>query len=268
MLSALSRYTLCLRVLQRILFLAGLGIFFQSSAGAESKDEPPANSSLVRVLMVGDSLSVGGFGEAMQNYLLRRFGNDNVAVYASCGSSPEHWLRSGPNFIAKCGYREQTPQTTVLYDSQKGRRPQAVLTPKLEDLVETFHPTTVIVQLGTNWMDGFPANSRNAESNYGQILDRFVTALHTYAGTVQQIIWVTPPDSSRYSSGTQKIIKDFIENAARRNSFEIIDSSQMTHYVPGKSGGDGVHYNSEAASDWAVLVTQELDRMLRSVDPI
>src|SRR6478672_4776459 len=48
-----------------------------------------------RVLMVGDSLTVGGFGDAMQGYLLGRLGSNNVAVYASCGSSPEHWMRSG-----------------------------------------------------------------------------------------------------------------------------------------------------------------------------
>jgi hypothetical protein len=257
-----------------LLLLVGFGIFLQASGAAEPGTElsgeksprsgdpfrPPASG---RVLMVGDSLSVGGFGETMQEYLLQRFGSENVAVYASCGSSPEHWLRSGPNFVAKCGYRERTPQATVLYDFQNGRRPQPVLTPKLEDLVGKYHPTTVIVQLGTNWMDSFRANSRIAVSNDGQILDRFVAAIHTYADTVQQIIWVTPPDSSRYSSETQRMVKDLITDAARRNSFEIIDSSRMTHYVPGNSGDDGVHYNSEAANDWAILVTRELDGMLR-----
>jgi hypothetical protein len=215
-----------------------------------------------RVLMVGDSLSVGAFGEALQSYLLQRFGSGNIAMYASCGSSPEHWLRSGRKFVAKCGYREQTPHATVLYDSQNGRRPPSVLTPKLEDIVEAFRPTTVIVQLGTNWMDGFTANSGN-ESADGQIIDRFVTAIHTSADSIQQIIWVTPPDSSRYSKETQRNIKDLITAAARRNSFEIIDSSRLTHYIPGKSGEDGVHYNIQAANDWAILVKQALDGMLR-----
>src|SRR5580700_5191099 len=38
----------------------------------------------VRVLMIGDSMTVGGFGESMQDYFLRRFGRNNVAVYAAC----------------------------------------------------------------------------------------------------------------------------------------------------------------------------------------
>ena len=192
--------------------------------------------------MVGDSLTVGGFGEALQAYLLRRFGSNNVALYASCGSSPEHWIRSGPKFITKCGYREQTPQATVLYDFQNGRRPRPALTPKLEDLVERFHPKTVIVQLGTNWMDGMGSYSASDKSSYAQVLDRFVAAIHSEPNTVQKIIWITPPDSSRCSKTVETRVQNLITAAAEKDSFEIIDSSRMTHYVPGKSGGDGVHW--------------------------
>ena len=39
----------------------------------------------MRVLMIGDSLSVGGFGEAMAESLVSKFGRASVAVYASCG---------------------------------------------------------------------------------------------------------------------------------------------------------------------------------------
>lgn len=216
-----------------------------------------------RILMVGDSLTVGGFGDAMQTYLLGRFGSDNVAVYASCGSSPEHWMRSGPKFITKCGYREQTPSSSKLYDYERGKRPQQVLTPKLEDLVATFHPTIVIVQLGTNWMDGMHSNPASDRSAYGKVIDRFVTAIHSDPNTVREIIWITPPDSSRYSKAVEARVKDQITGAAARDSFETIDSSSMTHYVRGKSGGDGVHYNSEEAKVWANRVTRELDHMLR-----
>src|SRR6516225_7283507 len=83
--------------------------FWLSNASAQSQ-----YGSSARVLMLGDSMSVGGFGEALQDYLLRRFGRNNVAVFASCGSSPEHWLRSGPKFVTKCGYREQTPRSSIL----------------------------------------------------------------------------------------------------------------------------------------------------------
>jgi len=191
------------------LFLFGvLGIFLQSCVAIRQSEETStipgnpqsagaADLALLRrsapVLMVGDSLTVGDFGAALQAYLLQRFGSSNVALYASCGSSPEHWIRSGPKFITKCGYREQTPQGAELYDFQNGRRPRHVLTPKLEDLVEKYHPKLVIVQLGTNWMDGFVANSRSEESHYGKILDQFVGAIRSEPNNVNKIIWITPP---------------------------------------------------------------------------
>jgi hypothetical protein len=217
--------------------------------------------STVRVLMIGDSMTVGGFGESMQDYFLRRFGRNNVAVYAACGSSPEQWLRSGPEFLTKCGYREQTPQRAILYDFVDGKPPQPVVTPKLEDLIGSLRPTTLVVQLGTNWMDD--GNSIGDESNYRQILDRFVAAVREGPNTVRQIIWITPPDSSRYSGEVQSSVRELIKSAAQKYSFQMIDSSRMTHYVLGRSGSDGIHYNSEEAKQWAALVTRELDQLLR-----
>jgi hypothetical protein len=244
----------------QIFLFVSLGILLQSCVGTQ---DSAGSRSALRVLMVGDSLTVGGFGDAMHDYLLRRFGSKHVAVYASCGSSPEQWLRSGPDFTTKCGYREQTPQATVLYDFHNGRRPRPFLTPKLEDLVAKYHPKTVIVQLGTNWMDGMSSRRANAKPGYDEILDRFVAAIRSNPNTVQKIIWITPPDSSRYSRAVQTRVKDLITAAAARQSFETIDSSRMTHYVHGKSGSDGVHYNGAAAQDWANRVMRKLDRMLR-----
>jgi hypothetical protein len=243
-----------------IFLFVSLGILLQLCA--ETQGFARGGNSL-RVLMVGDSLTVGGFGDAMQDYLLKRFGKNHVAVYASCGSSPEQWIRSGPNFVTKCGYREQTPRTTLLYDFHKGRRPRPVLTPKLEDLVARYHPKTVIVQLGTNWMDGMSSRRTNVKPGYDEILDRFVAAIRSTPNSLPNIIWITPPDSSRYSKAVQTRVKDLITAAAGRRSFEIIDSSRMTHYVRGKSGSDGVHYNGAAAQDWANRVMRKLDRMLR-----
>jgi hypothetical protein len=199
----------------------------------------------------------------MQDYFLRRFGRNNIAVYAACGSSPEQWLRSGPEFLTKCGYREQTPQRAILYDFVDGKPPQPVVTPKLEDLIGSLRPTTLIVQLGTNWMDDMLGSSVGDESNYRQILDRFVAAVREGPNTVRQIIWITPPDSSRYSSEVQRSVRELIKSAAQKYSFQMIDSSSMTHYVRGRSGSDGVHYNSEEAKQWAGLVTRELDQLLR-----
>jgi hypothetical protein len=272
-----AKYALKLRedVLQRVnahqsltkTTFTGSGTGYGSGTANRSEAHYPAltpfpSVSGSRVLMVGDSMTVGGFGEAMQDYLLRRFGSGNVAVYASCGSSPEHWIRSGPNFVTKCGYREQTPRSSILRDFQNGKQPEPAITPKLEDLVEAFHPTTVIVQLGTNWMDGMAPESAAGQSSYSKILDRFVAAVHSAPNTVRRIIWITPPDASLYSREVKTSVTNLIKAAAQRDVFATIDSDSMTHYTPGKSGGDGVHYNSEEAKQWAGRVVRELDWMM------
>ena len=210
-----------------------------------------------RVLMIGDSLSTGAFGETVQQHLARKFGPQNIAAYASCGSSPEHWLQGEPGFYTKCGYRESTPdKLPVLRDWVNGKPPKAMLTPKIERLVRQHRPTVVVVQLGTNWMD------RNlSDAEISSFLRRFIAAAR--GSTVRQIVWIAPPDSSSMAAKAQARVHRIIQEGGKRDDFDVIDSRQLTNYVPGKTGGDGVHYNKEASRDWAVKVNASLDAKLR-----
>jgi hypothetical protein len=36
----------------------------------------------------------------------------------------------------------------------------------------------------------------------------------------------------------------------------------VTHYVTGKTGGDGIHYNTESSEAWARGIQRELDAKL------
>jgi len=91
-----------------------VGCFLMATNGATvapaKRRSTPPPAGVTRVLMIGDSLSAGAFGEAVQQHLARKFGPQNVAAYASCGSSPEHWLANEPEFYTPCGYRESTGQ--------------------------------------------------------------------------------------------------------------------------------------------------------------
>jgi hypothetical protein len=80
-------------------------------------------------------------------------------------------------------------------------------------------------------------------------------------GTVEKIIWIAPPDSARLRR-TQGRIHQVIRRAATRKGFDIIDSRNVTHYVIGKTGGDGIHYNSESSEAWARGIQRELDAKL------
>ena len=210
------------------------------------------NRGFMRVLMIGDSLSVGGFGEGMAAGLIAKFGRASVAMYASCGSSPEHWLRGESDYQTHCGYREVTPRSNLHYEHQ------SALTPKVEDLVAILHPRTVIIQLGTNWMDGWGGDG----TRYGEILYKFINAVRSEPGTVRQIIWITPPDSSHYSRGVQQAVLDLLVAGGAKYGYSVVNSQKYTHYTA-RSGGDGVHYSSEEGRAWAAGVLREIGPQLR-----
>jgi hypothetical protein len=215
----------------------------------------------VRVLMIGDSMTVGGFGESLQAFLQRNYGK--VALYASCGSSPESWLKGEPDYVTKCGYRAFTPARKYYTDYAGGHKPTPTVTPKLEDLLAYHQPSVVIIQLGTNWMDALESkNFANEEPKYSAILARFAAPLAN-ARCVKQIIWITPPDSSRYSAGTERNVDQLIRAAAKRYGYAVVNSANMTHYIAGRTGGDGVHYRKEDAYAWAECVGRELRAKVR-----
>ena len=239
-------------ILLPLAFVLGIGSFILVADGKTKKSaKPPPDAPPPSILMIGDSLSVGKFGEVVQAHLAR---NHRVAAYASCGSSPEHWLAGEPDFITKCGYRQVTSDSTVLTDWVNGRPPRPTRTPKLADLVRKHKPTILVVQLGTNWMD------RNlSDEQMSEYLSRFVEEARR--GTVEKIVWIAPPDSSRLRK-VQGRVHQILRRAATRKNFEIIDSRNVTHYVMGKTGGDGIHYNSESSEAWAHAIQRDLDAKL------
>jgi hypothetical protein len=233
-------------------FIIGIGSFVLVANGKPKKPTRPVpNAPPPSVLMIGDSLSVGKFGETVQAHLaLKR----RVAAYASCGSSPENWLQAEPDFMTKCGYRERTANSDIYSDFVNGRAPRPIRTPKLANLVRKHKPTILVVQLGTNWMD-----RSLSEEQMSDYLNRLVDEARR--GPVEKIVWIAPPDHSSLRR-VQGKVHQLIRRAASRKGFDVIDSRRVTHYVMGKTGGDGVHYNNESSEAWARGIQKELDAKL------
>ena len=209
----------------------------------------------VKVLLIGDSLSFGTFGETLEGLLRRQYGAANICVYASCGSSPEHWIKDGPLFMTPCGYRESTPRGTWKEDFSKGQRPRPVPTPKIPDILAKFSPHTVVVQLGTNWMDGLSSASVEHSEKYKGYVRQFIKELRVGSSPPKRIVWILPPDASKYSQGVKEMVDRWITECAREAGFSTIVSRRITGtYQPGKTGGDGVHYGDSAAEQWAKMV--------------
>jgi len=235
--------------------LVGVVSFVLVADGKSKQPKPPPEPAPPSILMVGDSLSVGKFGEAVQTHFEAK--KYQVAAYASCGSSPEHWLRGEPDFYTKCGYRQHTANGDIFTDWVNGRPPRRTLTPKIESLIERHKPTIVIIQLGTNWMD----RSLTLPQMEGY-LHRLMKAAKR--APVKKVVWITPPDSSKFRS-VQGKFRQLIRDVARDESVSIVES--RTHYKMGKTGSDGIHYNTESSQEWAQQIQKDLDSKVVPPEP-
>ena len=213
----------------------------------------PRLAHSVKILLIGDSLSFGPFGEALEGFLRQRYNvASGICVFASCGSSPEHWLKTSPAFMTPCGYRESTPAGAWKEDFANGRRPRPVRTPKIPEILARFSPRIVVVQLGTNWMDSLPATPIQEGAAYKQIIRDFIKELRAQSPPPARIVWVMPPESSKYSATVKDEVDRWINECARELGFQTINSRRITgKYVTGKTGDDGVHYGEAEAQKWA-----------------
>jgi lysophospholipase L1-like esterase len=230
--------------------------------GSCAASRPIAASPLGRnskVLMVGDSLTVGPFGERIEEWLLQNLGPARVAVYGSCGSSPESWLAANKNFVSSCGYRETTVRRNILLDGKKGRRTQPMAAPKIESLLAAQRPEIVIVQLGTNHYDSLLKGGKGSLTELAETYEKFAKALRPPGGSVRMVIWITPPDSSRFPQWVEDESDKVISATNRRHGYYTFQSRRFTKYVPGTTGSDGVHYNDAGAAQWAAPVIRMLD---------
>ena len=240
------------------LLLTGCSSGYPSGAKAPLSKNP-------RVLFVGDSLTVGGFGDYMEVILIRVFGANKVAVYGCCGASVEHFLKDRPVFTCKCGYRETTRRRKVLDNWKGGQKPKPYPTPKLATLLKKHQPEVIIVQLGTNNFDSLLKGGEKSMVEQKQYFDRPAKEMVTTTRSVRRAIWVAPPDSAKYPAHIEKAVDRMIQQAAKKHGIYVIRSSQFTRYVVGKTGTDGVHYHTKAAEEWANKVRKELNQILPPV---
>lgn len=212
-------------------------------------------------MLVGDSLSVGPFGDKMVAYFRQKLEPAQFCAYAACGSSPENWLKDAPDFITPCGYRVITARESWKTDYHNGVKPRRVRTPKLATIVPKQRPQLVIVQLGTNWMDEFVNASDLSGESKKTIIRKFIAEIRAKAAPQVQIVWILPPDASKYSSRVKDAVDRWITDCAKELNFKTINTRGFTdRYVMGKSGSDGVHLNETAGIEWANGVIKRLPK--------
>lgn len=224
---------------------------------------PSSRSATIgSVMLVGDSLSVGPFGDNLVAYFRQKLDPSQFCAYAACGSSPENWLKDAPDFITPCGFRVVTARESWKADYHNGVKPRPVRTPKLSAIIPRQRPQLVIVQLGTNWMDEFVNASDLSGDSKKRIIRKFIAEIRAKTTSQVQIVWILPPDSSRYSSRIKDAVDRWITDCAKELNFKTINTRGFTdRYVKGKTGSDGVHLNESAGAQWAAGVIKRLPKV-------
>ncbi|MBF2052272.1 MAG: hypothetical protein IGS03_02265 [Candidatus Sericytochromatia bacterium] len=201
-----------------------------------------------RVLHIGDSHTVGIYGQEMDKHL--RSTGAKVETYGSAGSSPS-WWKTGQS--TRSGFFSRDADGTTV-QPKNWRDPHP--TPKFKDLLGRFQPNVIMISLGANLIN---ASSETIEN---QVREMAQAAKASGA----RLIWVGPPDGreSKKPTSKQNQLYEHLERVAREYG-DFIDSRPLTEYPA--SGGDGVHYwgpeGSRRARQWSQDVFDQVQALPR-----
>lgn len=195
----------------------------------------------ISILFVGDSHSVGPFGQTLDK-LLRTIPDSQVASYASCGSIAKWWYTGA---TTSCGYFFHGEDSAIV-SGTKGP------TPLFSPIFLRLKPHLTVVELGANYA-GMPSD------------DFAINDMKRMAKEIRdggsECLWVTKPDS-RDRSAIPRILK--LTKDAVGEYCTIFDSTKVTTYPA--TGGDGVHYwntlGTPIAKKWASLVFDKVNQLL------
>jgi hypothetical protein len=243
---------------------------------------PPAIPSAnlpgpLTVLILGDSLSLCGFGKSLD----QRFRSDlqvkSAFTYMACGTIPVSWLKQRPFTHAKtyCGFWsiESVPGAAKPKEFQdtngirRGSRPKPHPVPKLDDLLSTIRPEILIMQTGNNIFSLFRDGKTVLPARHGPILKGLIAPFISEAlkapSTLQKIYWVASPTSGRVS----KEVQDFVVEQVRlfsAGTVTVIDSRPLVSYPYRHMAPDREHFFGAQMDQWAANVFKIIARNLAS----
>ena len=201
------------------------------AAGNAQGASPVSIGPGTRVLEIGDSHSVGTFGQELDAKL--RGTGAQVSTYASAGANASDFVNGTGH---KYGYWEKKADGS---EKKVGYGTNAA-PPKLDSLIAQEKPNVILVNLGANFRGG---NPKAEVDKIGQIAKK-----HNIP-----IVWVGPPktrDDSSNPSSIQAFDQKMAEAVAPYGKY--IPSSNLT---PKYAGGDGIHYSgnegNSIARQWA-----------------
>ncbi len=220
-----------------------------SDAFAKADDKP-------RVLYLGDSLSIGSFGQTFDGWM-RRTGLEVHTVVAG-GASPYYWLKAYQTLPCTIGFWEKSP-------TSERRLGYVRAVPKLEDLVKEHSPDVVVVQTGINLYATLRSRRRPAEENREEVRSLIDQMCFSISKQGAHSYWILPPHSheSRYPATLQKELAKLMESVVTQYKGGVFESQEYTQFVDPYPATDGIHYGPEEARQWAEKVSTDFSRYMK-----
>ena len=234
-----------------------------------------------KILVLGDSLGLCGFGKFLDARLRGDKHIAAVATYMACGTIPSSWLKIGPYSGARtaCGYWsiEGAPgaapaETRDTYGMARGHKPGSHAVPKIENLIDSFQPDILVMQNGTNLLSLFSDGSTVIPARHDpQIRAQLLPFLNTVCSrstSLRKIYWVAPPVSGRYSKATQDFLVEKLSSYGA-GVWGVIDSRALVSYPYKLPMPDKEHFIGRDMETWAegVYKTISQDMELGAIPP-
>jgi hypothetical protein len=236
----------------------------------------------LRILILGDSLSLCGFGKRLD----QKFRSDpqvqSVFTYMACGTHPLSWIKEKPYATVKtyCGFWSiessagQPKELEDTYGMKQGYVPKPHPVPKLEDLLEAVHPDILVMQCGTNLFSLFGSRTTVQPGKDGPMVRHYIAPFINAARkcpSLRKIYWVSPPTSGR----SPVEIQDFVFNETRACAdwiATVIDSRPLVSYPYHQMEPDHEHFMGTDMTQWAdriyAFVKQDLSSQPFSSLPV
>ena len=241
------------------------------SSPADNQDSPRN----LNVLILGDSLSLCGFGKRLDQKFRADPRVKATYTYITCGTNPLSWLKEKPyaHVQTHCGFWsiESLPESNGVkelpdvYGMSRGHRPKSHPVPKLEDLLKIAQPDILVMQTGGNLFGLFAGRSRVRPESDAATLRKYILPFVEKAteapSRLRKIYWVSPPVSGRVSGEVQAFVFDQTQESIG-NVANVIDSRSLVSYPYKHMEPDHEHFIGEDMDAWADKVFEIIDRDL------
>lgn len=207
------------------------------------------------VLYLGDSLSIGAFGQTFDAAM--RSSGFQVHTVVAGGASPYYWLKNYQPLPCTIGFWEKS-------ESNERRVGYVRAVPKLEDLISQAKPDVVVVQTGINLYATLRSKRRPKEESVAEVRSLIDQMCHSITKGGAASYWVLPPRSheDRYPSELQEELASLMRGVVERYEGMVFESREVTEFTDPYPATDGIHYGPAEARGWAEKVSAHFNAFM------